>query len=147
MECKERYYELIGEIVAYPDTAISFTRPFSDPKKYISESDFSTTESQKTILPVKSGTGKLKETPSVGVNGESYEVTVTFDIEKVTADVYDKLDVLKKGINHLIIRTFPDNKMLVRSTEYAYYFQYKENDGNLQCEFSIQNLCGAQRVL
>lgn len=147
MECKERYYELIGEIVAYPDAAISFSRPFNEMKKYVSESDFSTTESQKIVLNIKPSSGKLKETPSVSVSGESYDVTVTFDIEKVTADVYDHLDALKKGINHLIIRTFPDNRMLVRSTEYAYSFEYKENDGNLQCEFSIQNICGAQRVL
>ena len=147
MECKERYYELIGEIVAYPDTAVNFTHPFSDTRKYISENDYSTTKSKKIILYIKPSSGKLKETPSTKVSGESYEVTVTCDIERVTPEVYDNLDALKKGINHLIVRTFPDNKMLVRATEYAYSFEYKENDGNLQCEFTIQNFCGTQRVL
>lgn len=147
MKCKERYYELIGEIVAYPDTAVNFTRPFNETRKYVSESDYSTTESRKIVLRIKPSSGKLKETPSVDVNGESYKVTVTCDIEKVTTEVYSNLDALKKGINHLIVRTFPDNKMLVRATEYAYSFEYKENDGNLQCEFTIHNICGVQRVL
>jgi len=147
MECREHYYELIGEIVAYPDAAIQFAQPFNEMKKYLSVQDYSTTESQKIVLPIKPTTGKLKETPAISVSGESYEVTVTCDIERVTPEVYSQLDALKKGINHLILRTFPDNKMVVRSTEYAYSFNYKENDGNIQCEFTIHNLCGTQRVL
>ncbi len=146
MNCKERYYDLIGQISVYDDTAVSFAQPFNEMKKHLTPADYTLTGAPLIKLNIKRDTGKLKETSSVSVNGESYEVTVTFDVEQVDASLYEKLDLLKKGFNHLILNSFPDNKMMVRSTEYAYRFEYKENDGILQGEFTIQNMNGAQRV-
>lgn len=146
MDCKEHYYDLIGQISVYADNAVSFSQPFNEMRKYLAPADYTLTDAPLMTLKIKRDTGKLKETLSTSVNGESYEVTVTFEVEQVTAALYEKLDLLKKGFNHLILKSFPDNRMLVRSTEYAYRFEYKENDGNLQGEFTIQNLNGAQRV-
>ncbi len=146
MDCKEHYYDLIGQISVYAGNAVSFSQPFNEMRKHLAPADYTLTGLPLMTLKIKRDTGKLKETLSTSVNGESYEVTVTFEVEHVTAALYEKLDLLKKGFNHLILKSFPDNWMLVRSTEYAYRFEYKENDGNLQGEFTIQNLNGAQRV-
>ena len=148
MNCNERYYELIGEIIAYPENAIQFTTPFNLPgKKYITPSEYTITELEKLLLPMKKKSGSLKETPQVSVAGESYETKVSWTVENVTAEVYDTLERLKTGPHHLIVNTFGDNPMLIRAVEYAYNFAYKENDGNLSCELTIINVNGTQRVL
>ena len=147
MNCQENYYELIGEIFAYPDTGIKFSQPFNLMKKHITTAEFAPTESTRMTLPMKKKSGSLKETPSISVNGESYEVVIPWKIENVTAQTYATLDALKSGNYHFIVNTFGDNRMLVRSTEYAYQMEYKEQDGSLSCELTIQNICGAQRVL
>lgn len=147
MNCNENYYELIGEIFAYPNTGIHFSHPFNLMKKQISPTEYTLTESARITVPMKSKSATLKETPSLSINGESYEVVVSWQIENVTPDTYLILNSLKEGNKHLIVNTFGDNPLLVRSTEYAYQFEYKESDGNLICELTIQNICGAQRVL
>lgn len=147
MNCKEQYYELIGEITAYPDTAIVFAKPFNFMKKHITAADFIPDEEKKIVIPMKKKSGALKETPSVSVSGESYEDVISWQIENVSAETYTRLDALKSGNHHLIINTFGDNSMLVRSDPYAYQFEYKEQEGKLVCELTIQNVCGAQRVL
>lgn len=147
MNCQENYYELIGEIFAYPDTGIKFAQPFNLMKKHIAPADFTPTESTRITVPMKKKSGSLKETPSLSVNGESYEVVITWTIENITPETYTLLETLKSGNKHLIVNTFGDKRILVRSTEYAYQFEYKESDGNIACEITIQNICGAQRVL
>lgn len=148
MTCNEQNYELIGSITAYLENDIQFTRPFFDEKKYLGESFYSIANPQsKIVIPIKPETGALKETPGTDENGTYYDVTVTCDVEEVGANVYDDLDLLKKNVSHLIIKTFPNNDMVVRSADYAYSFDYHENGGVLSLEWNIRNKVGAQRVL
>lgn len=147
MSCKESNYDLIGAITAYPHDSLSTVRPFLQEKKYISPSDISYTDNRKTVIPMKRETGSLKETVTRDAAGDHYEVTVTCDVEDVTPEFYDALDALKEEPNHLIVRTFPDNDMLVQCTDLAYTFEYRENDGVLTLEWTIQNATGSQRIL
>lgn len=147
MNCKEQIYELIGQIYAYPDSGIKFTQPFNLAQKFVTASDYTPTESTRIVIPMKKKSATLKETPSVSVSGESYEVVISWQIEHVSSETYQTLDLLKAENKHLIVNTFGDSKMLIRSTEYAYQFQYKESDGMIACELTVQNICGAQRIL
>lgn len=39
MNCKERYYDLIGQISVYADNAVSFSQPFNEMKKFLTSAD------------------------------------------------------------------------------------------------------------
>lgn len=146
MNCSENYYELIGSIEAYPDDAVTFGRPFNLEKKS-DPTDFSASEERKISIEMKRKSGSLKESAETGVAGDSYEVTVSWEIEQVTRDTYAQLETLKTTTNHLIVRTFGDNKMFVRAVEEGYEFQYEEGEGVISCTLTIRNLTGAQRVV
>lgn len=143
--CNENYYELIGSIVAFPDSSATFLRPFNMEKKSDAPS-YTVTDAQKKLIPMKPKSGELRETFSRSVAGESYEVSVTWEIELVDKDVYILLERLKEEANHLIVKTFPDNELFVRAVPEGYSFQYEEGNGVLSCELSIKNMTGAQRM-
>ena len=146
MDCNENYYELIGAIEAYPDNAVTFGRPFNLEKKS-DPTDFSASENQKMLIEMKPKSGSLKESAETGVAGYSYEVTVSWEIERVTRTTYSQLEALKSGTNHLIVRTFPDGKMFIRAVSDGYDFQYEEGDGVIACTLTIRNVTGAQRMV
>lgn len=146
MNCSENYYELIGVIEAYPDDAITFGRPFNLEKKS-DKPDFSVSGDRKISIHMKPKSGSLKESTETGVAGDSYEVTVSWEIERVTRETYLQLETLKNTTNHLIVRTFGDGEMFVRAVSDGYEFQYEEGDGVISCTLTIRNVTGAQRVV
>lgn len=146
MNCSENYYELIGRIEAYPDDAVTFSRPFNLEKKS-DKPDFTVSGDRKISIEMKPKSGSLKESAETSVAGDSYEVTVSWEVERVTRETYAQLDSLKNKTNHLIVRTFGDGEMFVRSVSDGYEFQYEEGDGVISCTLTIRNLTGAQRVV
>lgn len=146
-KCNENCYELISEIWAYPNNAILFSQPFAIMNKYIDPTEYRVDESKRIALSIKKKTAQIKESPSISASGESYEVVITFQLSDVTKETLQTMEQLRYTNNHLIVNTFGDNLMLVRTCENAYHFEYKEQDGNLLCEMTIQNVCGVQRVL
>lgn len=146
MNCSENYYELIGVIEAYPDDAITFGRPFNLEKKS-DKPDFSVSGDRKISIHMKPKSGSLKESAETGVAGDSYEVTVSWEIERVTRETYLQLETLKNTTNHLIVRTFGDGEMFVRAVSDGYEFQHEEGDGVISCTLTIRNVTGAQRVV
>lgn len=146
MNCSENYYELIGVIEAYPDDAITFGRPFNLEKKS-DKPDFSVSRDRKISIHMKPKSGSLKESAETGVAGDSYEVTVSWEIERVTRETYLQLETLKNTTNHLIVRTFGDGEMFVRAVSDGYEFQYEEGDGVISCTLTIRNVTGARRVV
>lgn len=144
--CNERYYELIGSIIAVPDSVITFSIPFNLDKKG-NEPSFFVSENNKVKVPMSPRSGALKETENVTEAGRSYEVTVSWEIEQVDRDTYSILESLESQVNHLIVRTFPENDLFIRAVPEAYSFSYEESDGVLSCELTIHNLTGAQRML
>lgn len=146
MNCSENYYELIGVIEAYPDDAIKFGRSFNLEKKS-DKPDFSVSGDRKISIHMKPKSGSLKESAETGVAGDSYEVTVSWEIERVTRETYLQLETLKNTTNHLIVRTFGDGEMFVRAVSDGYEFQYEEGDGVISCTLTIRNVTGAQRVV
>lgn len=146
MNCSENYYELIGSIEAYPDDAVTFSRPFNIEKKS-DKPDFSVSGDRKISIQMKPKSGSLKESAETSVAGDSYEVTVSWEVERVTQETYLQLETLKNSTNHLIVRTFGDGEMFVRAVSDGYEFQYEEGDGVILCTLTIRNVTGAQRVV
>lgn len=147
MDCRERYYELIGKIEACPLSSFAYSTLSASEKKYVADTDFSFDDGQGFAVPMKKRSGSLKETPSVEVAGYSYEIIVSWEVEDVDAGIYENLERLKNSVNSLLITTFGERKMLVVPDEYGYQFLYNESDGNLKCELTAYCKCGAQRVL
>lgn len=146
MNCSENYYELIGSIEAYPDDVVTFSRPFNIEKRS-DKPDFSVSDDRKISIQMKPKSGSLKESAETSVAGDSYEVTVSWEVERVTQETYLQLETLKNSTNHLIVRTFGDGEMFVRAVSDGYEFQYEEGDGVISCTLTIRNVTGAQRVV
>lgn len=146
MNCNENYYELIGSIEAYPDEAVTFSRPFNMEKKS-DVPDFDVSGDRKISIQMKPKSGAVKESSQTGTAGDSYEVTVSWEIERVSRDTYIQLETLKNTINHLIVNTFGDGKMFIRAVPDAYDFRYEESEGTISCTLTIYNLTGVQRMV
>ena len=144
MSCREYFYDTIGAIEAIPDSYINFQKPFYLEKKG-EKPLFSITGDKKVNIPMKKKSGEIKESVSTSVAGESYEVTLKWNIEQVTDETYLILDGLKNEINHLIIRTFSDEGYFIRAVSPGYSFEYYESDGMIACELSITSTIGLQR--
>lgn len=154
MNCNENNYKLLTTIKAYPPEGISFVEPastlnkFLSPDQYtLSDGDFSSLTSGYVDVPIKPGTAKMEEKSEVSVSGESYEITLEWVVKGPKKDDYIRLEELKQNRKHLIINTYDENGYLLRSYEYAYRFQYQEDDGDIACELTMVNLRGAQRIL
>lgn len=147
MNCKERNYELILEITAYPDNAVSFTSPMQVPCKYLEDGDVTLNEDLGFNIPMARQTGKLKETEKVELGGKSYTVSLTWDIDNPDKSTYEKLEKLQKTFNHLKVKTFGGDLLFIRAMDDGYRFTYEEDSGTIKCSLSVININGAQRIM
>lgn len=147
MNCKETLFELITSIEAYPFSAVTFSRPLNDDRKYIFPSDFILDKSRIVQIPIKKKSAELSEKKAFASPGNSYEVTLTWQIRDVSTDTYLILNTLSKETNHLVLHNYGLTSYLVRGDEYGYRFSFSEKDGELDCELVITNIAGAQRIL
>lgn len=153
MNCNENNYKLLTTIKAYPDDGITFIEPDATLNKFLKtdqfilgKGDFTSLTSGYVKVPIKPGTANMKEKSVVSVSGESYELTIEWTVKGPTKDDYIRLGELKRERKHLIVKTYDGSGYLLRSYEYAYRFQYQEDDGDLACELTMINLQGAQRI-
>ena len=148
MNCKERNFELITDIIAYPDDAITFNDPMQVFDKYITDDGFAITDPSKAIaIPFKPNSGKLEDSVKEDLQGTLYTVSLTWEVENADASVYTILKDLKKTFKHLIVTTFGDNRSLIRSNRDGWQFSFKESDGLLKCDLSVMDVSGIRRIL
>ena len=86
------------------------------------------------------------EKESLEIPGESYEVTVSWQVKHVDNVTYTVLESLKEYPKHLILRTYNQRGYFIRCEEYGYKFSYTEKDGEIDCELTIHNKNGIQRI-
>ena len=147
MDCKERNFELIVEITAYPDSAVTFTDPMQVRKKFLTSEDYTLDESQAMSIPLKAKTAKLQESEKRELMGDVYTVNLTWEVDKLSQEGYETYENLRKSFKHLKIKTFGDNCSIVRSNEDGYQFVYEEDGGVIKASLSVMNLSGIQRVI
>lgn len=146
MNCKERNFELITSISAFTDAEVSFSVPMNEHRKHLSKSELQFSGNGLSI-PMEPKSASVKEASKEELPGTSYTVTVKWEVKELDEAAYAALERLRNGFFHLIINTFGDNSMLVHSNEDGYLFTYEENGGTLECELSILNINGVQRIL
>lgn len=147
MTCNETLFDMITAIEAYDFSGVSSTRTMSVHTKHVSESSLDIDISTKNSVPMKPKSCKLSEKENLEIPGESYEVTVSWQIQKVANDIYKVLEELKEYPKHLILRTYGIGGYFIRCEEHGYNFSYVEKDGLLDCELSIHNKNGIQRMV
>lgn len=147
MNCNETLFDLITAIEAYDFSGVSSTRTMSVHTKHASESDLNIDTSTKDSVPMKPKSCKLSEKENLEIPGESYEVTVSWQIQKVGNDTYKVLEELKEYPKHLILRTYDKGGYFIRCEEHGYNFSYVEKDGVIECELTFHNKNGVQRML
>ena len=154
MNCKENFFGLVTEILACPPENISVSDASLLEKKYFASSaNIIANERLLEHVPMKSKTAECTETHKVDLQGESYEVNITWSVENPTPEELGALENLRYSHKHLIIRMFGDNsqtkeyaRYFVYSSVDGYRFEYNDNKGVLECKLSILNTNGLQRI-
>lgn len=154
MNCKENFFGLVTEILACPPENISVSDTSLLEKKYFASSaNIIANERLLEHVPMKSKTAECTETHKVDLQGESYEVNITWSVENPTPEELGALENLRYSHKHLIIRMFGDNsqtkeyaRYFVYSSVDGYRFEYNDNKGVLECKLSILNTNGLQRI-
>lgn len=147
MNCRERNYELITDITAYPDGAVTFTKPMQVFDKHITPDEFTLDTAQAISVPMKGGSGKLEDSSKEGLQGTVYTASLTWEVDNPDADAYEVLKSLKKTFKHLIVTTFGGNRSLIRSNEDGWLMRYEESGGVIKCDLSVMNVSGVRRVI
>ena len=147
MNCNETLLDVITSIEAYPFSVDSNIKDMSVHSKRVSETELSSLSSMKMIVPMKPKSCTYSEKSSLSLPGDSYEVTVNWQVQKCNESEYEILESLYNNPNHLIIRAYGGGALFVRCEEHGYNFTYSEKDGLIDCELTIHNKSGIQRVI
>ena len=147
MNCNETLFDVITDIEAYDFSGVSSTRTMNVHTKHVSESELGLDTSTKLSVPMKVKSCSPSEKESLEIPGDSYEVTVSWQVKSVDNSTYTVLESMKEYPKHLILRTYYGKGYFIRCEENGYGFSYSEKDGELDCELSIHNKNGIQRIL
>lgn len=147
MNCNETLFDVITAIEAYDFSGVSSTRTMNVHTKHVSESELGLDTSTKLSVPMKVKSCSPSEKESLEIPGDSYEVTVSWKVKYVDNSTYTVLESMKECPKHLILRTYYGKGYFIRCEEHGYGFSYSEKDGELDCELSIHNKNGIQRIL
>lgn len=147
MNCNETLFDVIVAIEAYDFSGVSSTRTMNVHTKHVSESELGLSASDKLSVPMKPKSCSYSEKENVEIPGESYEVTVSWQVQKIDNSTYQVLEELNEHPKHLILRTYGGGGYFIRCEENGYDFAYTEKDGELECELTFHNRNGMQRIL
>ena len=147
MNCNETLFDVITAIEAYDFSGVSSMRTMNVHTKHVSESELGLDASTRLSIPMKAKSCLPDEKESLEMPGDSYEVTVGWKVKMVDNSTYTVLESLKKGYKHLILRAYNGKGYFIRCEENGYRFSYSEKEGELDCELSIHNKNGIQRII
>ena len=147
MNCNKTLFDVITSIEAYPFHGVSMLHTMNEHAKCVSKDTLGITWSEKIEIPMKPKSAKVSEKENMGVYGESYEVSLSWQIQHRSNDVYEVLKQVKENCNHLIINDYSEFSSFVRCEEHGYNFSYIEKDGLIECELIINNRNGVQLIL
>lgn len=161
MDCKERNYGLITEILAYNEGDLILNIPTTLLKKYVETSDFTIrvvteqpdpeTVTTKPVdgltIPIRPNSAKLSESSAVARQGSYYTVSITWDADPDENSDYQLFDMLVKQHMHLLVTTFGGNKLLIYTSEDGWKFSYEDSEGIIKCNLSIMDPVGIRRLL
>ena len=147
MNCNETLFDVITSIEAYDFSGVSTTRTMNVHTKDVSENELGLTSLAKTDVPMKPKSCSYSEKSSLEIPGDSYQVTVSWEVRQVDKSTYSFLESLREYPKHLILSTYGGGRYFIRCEEEGYVFSYIEKDGVIECEATFHNKNGIQRIL
>ena len=147
MNCNETLFDVITSIEAYDFNGESMMRTMNVHAKNVSESELGLVFLNKMYVPMKPKSCSYSEKSSVEIPGDSYEVTVSWEVRQADKSTYAILESLKEFPKHLILRAYGGGGYFIRCEEEGYGFSYVEKDGLIECEVTFHNKIGIQRIL
>ena len=147
MNCNETLFDVITSIEAYDFNGESMMRTMNVHAKNVSESELGLVSLNKMDVPMKPKSCSYSEKSSVEIPGDSYEVTVSWEVRQADKSTYAVLESLKEYPKHLILRTYGSGRYFIRCEEEGYEFSYVEKEGLIECEATFHNKNGIQRIL
>ena len=147
MNCNETLFDVITSIEAYDFNGESMMRTMNVHAKNVSENELGLASSSKMDVPMKPKSCSYSEKSSVEIPGDSYEVTVSWEVRQADKSTYAVLESLKEYPKHLILRTYGSGGYFIRCEEEGYDFSYVEKEGLIECEATFHNKNGIQRIL
>lgn len=144
----EQDFSIAGIVSAYDLQDITFTHPLQLRKRYLKATgDFSIQQTAEgAILPIHRSEGaSIEEKHDTGTNGDTYKVTVSFEVFHPTEDDYEILKMLRRP-HHLMLSHMGDHLSVIRATEDGWHYQ-EEGEDVLKVRITIHNANGQQRIL
>lgn len=97
-----------------------------------------------SLVPIKHGTGKMKDNEGDGVAGRLHTVGVNCEVDDRDGNVWDNLLQLERTPCHLLLMFRDNSRAFVRATKDSYVCQVERDGGKTSVSFTIQNLTGIQ---
>lgn len=160
--CKEYILDNLMAIIAIPvsDVSASDTEsPVNRLTPTISNDDFSlpldnavviglqAAVDDGALIPIRRGTGKVKDDESDSVAGRLHTVAVTCEVDDRETDTWTYLQAIERTASHLLL-TFHDGNRAFVSADADTYLCTTERDGSkTTVAFRIQNLMGLQLLV
>ena len=99
-----------------------------------------------SLIPIKSSTGKAKDTETDNVAGRVHTVTVNCEVDDRDSGVWNLLQRIEQTPSHLVLTSRGGTKFFVQGTEYTYLCNTERDGDKTSVNFKIQCLMGLQIV-
>lgn len=99
-----------------------------------------------SLIPIKSSTGKVKDTEADNVAGRLHTITVSCEVDDRDSGVWNLLQRIEQTPSHLVLTSRGGTKFFVQGTEYTYLCNTERDGDKTSVNFKIQCLMGLQII-
>lgn len=99
------------------------------------------------LIPIKVGTGSVKDSENDGVAGRSHTVTVSCDVDDRDGEVWDDLLLLERSERHLLLTFRGGTQGFVNASRDSYLFHVDRDGSKTTATFKIHNILGVQIIV
>lgn len=146
MNCVEQNFGIIGNVVAFGLEQLDFTFSPYIPHRVLRSGEINEM-SDGTLIPMKAKTAKASEVAVRGRGGDGYEVNLSWQVDRPSAEDLNVLEDLKRNAKHLKINGFGDAVAYVCASEDHYRFDYLRNGEVVNCTLVVHNINGIQQYI
>ncbi len=146
MSCLEQNFAMIGTIEAFDLSALSEGVNLYLPNRTLSASPMKSGTSP-TLVPLHPGSAKLSENAVRSRAGDSYEVSLSWQVRTPSAADIAVLEAMKRGGKHLKITAFHDAVAYILADADHYQMDYQRNGEYIECSVKVCSMNGIQQMV
>lgn len=137
---------MIGTIEAFDLSALSEGVNLYLPNRTLSASPMKSGTSP-TLVPLHPGSAKLSENAVRSRAGDSYEVSLSWQVRTPSAADIAVLEAMKRGGKHLKITAFHDAVAYILADADHYQMDYQRNGEYIECSVKVCSMNGIQQMV